>query len=450
MLRRIKLENFRSWQNLDIELAPITVLFGANNSGKSNILSALLLLKQTSRVEEPINFGSDSVRDYVDFGNYKEMVFNNNEDLSVGIKIRWDQPKNTSGIVYVDEAELGNMKSPLPPFPTYSVSWQKIDDRVSLKNLAHHYNEQESSFYVTGEPSVHDDKWQYLYSYSRSQKHKEGVPPRSCFLISSDDHDSRILFSFFANLMNDIAYLGPVRLEPEREYPWRDVAPYQIGKRGEDTIRTLIAAQREKSKNGNGTSEAEMTLIENVRKWLIEIGVVSDFRVESFDTANRYYRTSVRTTDVGSEGTLADVGFGVSQVLPVITLLFFAEPGSTLLLEQPELHLHPHAQSVLADLMLEVAEKRNLQLIVESHSEHLLRRFQRRIAESNPAFAKPENIKTYFCEMTKNGSQIQEVQVDKYGQINNWPKGFFGDISSDVDAAFRAGVEKRKRELANG
>ena len=71
---------------------------------------------------------------------------------------------------------------------------------------------------------------------------------------------------------------------------------------------------------------------------------------------------------------------------------------SIVLLEQPELHLHPNAQAALADLLLEVAEKRNLQLIVESHSEHIVRRLQRRIAEASPAFASPENIKMYYCQ----------------------------------------------------
>ena len=98
------------------------------------------------------------------------------------------------------------------------------------------------------------------------------------------------------------------------------------------------------------------------------------------------------------ESSLSDIGFGVSQVLPVVTMLMSAPEGSIILLELPELHLHPNAQAGLADLLLDVAEKRNFQLIVESHSEHIVRRLQRRLAEAESAFARPEHVKMYYCQ----------------------------------------------------
>ena len=121
--------------------------------------------------------------------------------------------------------------------------------------------------------------------------------------------------------------------------------------------------------------------------------------------------------------------------------------GSIVLLEQPELHLHPNAQSALADLLIHVADTRNLQLIVESHSEHILRRLQRRVAEAQPAFAKPENIKMYFCEPGQEGSTIQEVDIDRFGQIANWPENFLGNISGDLHEMLKAALERRSQEL---
>ena len=123
-------------------------------------------------------------------------------------------------------------------------------------------------------------------------------------------------------------------------------------------------------------------------------------------------------------------------------MLFFVPEESIVLLEQPELHLHPRAQAHLADLMLHVAEERKLQLIVESHSEHLLRRLQRRIAEQDHEFANPDNIKMYFCDMGENGSTIQSVEVDEYGQIQNWPDKFFGDITGDLEAMTMAALKR--------
>ncbi|MEP6987906.1 MAG: DUF3696 domain-containing protein, partial [Chloroflexota bacterium] len=127
-----------------------------------------------------------------------------------------------------------------------------------------------------------------------------------------------------------------------------------------------------------------------------------------------------------------------------ITTLFFVPEGSVVLLEQPELHLHPSAQAHLADLFLHVAKERHLQLIVESHSERLLRRLQRRIAEVESPFATPDNIRMYFCQKGDNGSTIEQVKVDTFGQVLNWPENFFGDITGDLEAMTFAALQRSR------
>jgi predicted ATPase len=189
-------------------------------------------------------------------------------------------------------------------------------------------------------------------------------------------------------------------------------------------------------------------MIDKVSEWLKKLGLVSEFQLKPIDGMKRFYEPRVKVGSEQTDNSLIDVGFGISQVLPVITQLFAVPEHSIVLLEQPELHLHPSAQAGLADLFLEVAEKRHLQLIIESHSEHLLARLQRRIAESENAFASPEHIKMYFCEPGQDGATIQPVEVDRFGQIANWPQNFFGDISGDLEAMSRAGLKRRKEELA--
>jgi predicted ATPase len=180
------------------------------------------------------------------------------------------------------------------------------------------------------------------------------------------------------------------------------------------------------------------------------MGLASEFRIEPIDRDKRFYETRVKITPGGTDSSLIDVGFGISQVLPVLTMLLSAPEDSIILLEQPELHLHPSAQAHLADLFLHVAETRHLQLIIESHSEHILSRLQRRIAEAQSQFVAPDNIKMYFCQPGADGSTIQPVQIDKYGQIANWPPNFFGDIAGDLDAMAHAALEHRRQELSAG
>ena len=96
------------------------------------------------------------------------------------------------------------------------------------------------------------------------------------------------------------------------------------------------------------------------------------------------------------------LGSGVSQILPALVLLYYIPEGSTVLMEQPEIHLHPSVQSDLADIMLNVAKNRNVQIIVESHSEHLMRRLQRRVAEEE---ASVEDVKLYFVSTSGRSAQ---------------------------------------------
>ena len=151
-------------------------------------------------------------------------------------------------------------------------------------------------------------------------------------------------------------------------------------------------------------------------------------------------QTWVKTTKYSPGVLITDVGFGVSQILPVLVLCYYLPKGSVILLEQPEIHLHPSVQAMLADVFIEVVIKRNIQIILESHSEHFLRRLQRRIAESKIS---SDKTALYFCKIGKSASEIEKLEVDLFGNIQNWPLGFFGDEIGDL-AAMTIAVMGRK------
>lgn len=121
--------------------------------------------------------------------------------------------------------------------------------------------------------------------------------------------------------------------------------------------------------------------------------------------------------------SLTDMGYGLAQFLPVLVHCYYAPEGSTLILEQPGMHLHPKVQSQLADLLIEVITERNLQILIESHSEHLLNRLQRRIAEERISH---NQTALYFCRNEKGVSNIEQLEMDEFGNIANWPENFFG------------------------
>ena len=167
------------------------------------------------------------------------------------------------------------------------------------------------------------------------------------------------------------------------------------------------------------------------------------FRViptKSLDDQN--YEVRIRKSANSVEVTLADMGYGLADVLPMLICFYYVDEGSTLILEQPGIHLHPKVQADLADLLIEVVNERNLQILVESHSEHLLTRLQRRIAEEK---IRADQTALYFCSNDDGVSNIERLKMDELGNISNWPENFFGNEMGDLFAMTKAQSERQKR-----
>lgn len=440
MLRRIGLQNFKCWRELDIELAPITLFFGVNSSGKTAILESLLMLKQTARGFDPgqhINFGGTD-RDYIDLGSYRDVVSEHDEKKRIGMQMLW----NTDTTIFFVSDKLEDNSRSLKSM-TYDVTWG-VDEHVSISRLRYDVESEESpSDWVK---VWREDAGSYLLTSSFAEP--ADIPdkvesPKSCYVLPWTAHygaEKKHFVSLmnvsgeFEHIVERFHPIGSLRLKPERYYPRTGGKPETIGPDGANTIQALIAS----------ASEGRY-LLDHTALLLQDLELVEEFDVKQIDTNGRLYEATA--TIGGIESSLVDVGFGVSQVLPVIMMLLMAPRNSIILLEQPELHLHPNAQAALADLLLYVAEKRNLQLIVESHSEHIVRRLQRRIAEAAPAFATPENVKMYYCQPGQAGSTIEQVDLDRFGQISNWPERFFGDVSGDLHAMVKSALERRSQEL---
>jgi len=246
----------------------------------------------------------------------------------------------------------------------------------------------------------------------------------------------------FTRLFSKLAYLGPLREYPSRSYLWTGERPVDVGWRGEQAVAALLAARAAgpKSGRGAGRSRRYKPIEESIAEWLKKMGLISSFTLNPIAENRKDYEVRVRRSPSSAEVLITDVGFGVSQVLPVLVLCYYVPPGSIILLEQPEIHLHPSVQAALADVFIDVVKERDVQIIVESHSEHLLRRLQRRIAEEKLS---PEDTALYFCRMEDGTSQVELLQVDLFGNITNWPNDFFGDKMGDLAAMTEAAMQRQ-------
>ena len=241
-------------------------------------------------------------------------------------------------------------------------------------------------------------------------------------------------------LMDRIYYLGPLREHPQREYHWSGASPANVGARGERSVDAILAATARGETRNLAPGKHHKTFQGMIAHWLHELGMIHSFEIKEIAAESNLYHARVRTEKAGPESMLTDVGFGVSQVLPVLVLLYYVPEGSIVLMEQPEIHLHPSVQSGLADVMLAVATRRNVQIIVESHSEHLLRRFQRRAAEG---FIQSSDMKLYFAQNNNGVAALNDLALNIWGEIENWPEHFFGDEMGEISAISKASLKKR-------
>lgn len=198
-----------------------------------------------------------------------------------------------------------------------------------------------------------------------------------------------------------LTHIGPLRQRPERAYRLEQ-ATSMIGT-SFGTVASM-AAQRETARDA--------------ARALRDLGVATD--VEVADLAPGYVGVLITDPESGRKVNLADVGFGISQVLPILVSLITAEPRSLVLLEQPELHLHPRTQVALADYLVNQARSQHTDLFIESHSEHVLLRLQRRVASGD---IPPEELAIYVVE----GGGVNRVHVDRRGRLDPGalPRDFF-------------------------
>ena len=176
-------------------------------------------------------------------------------------------------------------------------------------------------------------------------------------------------------------------------------------------------------------------------KWLQRLELIDSYRLQADPDGEKNYEFRLKKYKDGPEVRLTDIGLGVFQILPTLALCYYVPEGSILILEQPEAHLHPKSQADLADVFIDVVKNRNIQIILETHSEHLLRRLQRRIAEEEiPA----TDTALYFCQVNDGTSKIEHLNMDEYGNITNLPQDFFGDEMSDWGAKGKAEMKQRK------
>ncbi|WP_312187807.1 AAA family ATPase [Leclercia sp.] len=457
MLKKLGIENFKSFSEYQtIDLAPLTLIFGPNSSGKSSIIHSLLALKQTinnpNESEKFISTGK-----YVDLGSFGTVVYKHN--LENKIKISLSFTSNLS----IEEYESKYNKKPtfgMDDVRKFEVSYAGCEDsqkkykssleffsyevsqKNNFENLVKFRLEQSSSYHKDLNYYIPIPYIQKLTSYLVRKEKRSGtnnsdpeiynaiINPDFRFMTETsipfrNNHFDKfpLVSQFFTTISDEIKselasliHLGPLRTYPKRFYASDEES--SVNNKGETNIGAKLYDADDRSK-------------EKINEWFGKFEIPYKFTARNIGNYGIGDVVAVILHDLRSKinVTPADVGFGIGQVLPIIIDSTIFE-NKTICVEQPEIHLHPRLQAHLADLFIDSIQNNNNQWIIETHSESLMLRIQRRIREGKIT---SNDVKVLYVENSRNGSIVIDIPLNSKGDfLKHWPDGFFEERISEM------------------
>jgi predicted ATPase len=378
MIEFLKIENFKAFQSQSFTIKPLTVLTGLNSTGKSSMIQALLLLRQSYVKHLSANLDLHLNGHLVKIGTAKAALFEaaGTEDL-ICFEINWT---NGDWGKWCFEYDL------------------VIDQLVPDKDATDFKYEmlQQSLF----------DEYNNNFYYLQAER----ISPQTYFEISNDD-----------------SIYEPVKLGTKGEY-----AAYFLYCYAAEKILPQLSHPNVKNfvRELGEEPQQSLDLIDQVEAWMSDISPGVELNLEprpDLDLINLRY-------NYGDENLYrpTNIGFGVTYVLPILVAILSAKPGALIILENPESHLHPRGQSRIGQLMA-LAASCGIQIIVETHSDHILNGI--RLMTRKQQINADDIAIHYFTRGKKDGKYQTEVispKIYQDGGIDQWPDGFFDQAENDL------------------
>ena len=473
MLFELGLRNFKAFgdERQTASFSKLNFIYGPNSGGKSSLIQALLLLKQSRRDRFETNYPAREPTgklrprgEFVDLGSISALLHKHDlaRELEISLSYRGygfthsgivaggpieasmtfspnrlNAPTDIIGMKYrilqgsntlLDGGwQSGNARSLTVDAPSLSMMGMEIP--TNLVAISHvgflPYPYVPGFVPETGVNWAETSSREEIVDLVRELEQISEPKQFQTLRALSSGRSYEMIF-------DSITYLGPLRSYPERVYTVSGRSRRSIGVRGEFMPDFLNATP---------------STIHNVNKWFERLELPYELSVDSLGElalAGEYIALVLMDKQSHTRMTLADVGFGINQLLPVIVeglaetasgpSYFFSPYGSILCIEQPEIHLHPRLQAEVADLMIETSlGSKGKQWIVETHSELLIRRIQRRIAEG---ILDPSDVSVIYVDpQVDTGSKIELLRLGEDGEfIDDWPKGFFEEGYNEMMA----------------
>ncbi len=436
-LTGLSFDNYKAFaQREALELRPLTVLIGRNSSGKSAIARLPLLLTRalSERAQSPVDLDIDGV----DFGgSFVDLIHNRTPHGSIGLGATFEDDQGERIEVWARVQHFSEFEMQVVSafelrrneHPSLAFSRALEDDpRVEPGLYKAQVGDGEAAFEVA-------------LSFRGLWPTTVRVSPRVA--VESDPQllqlymDLNITLERLRPALARLGYLGPFRTPPQRQYRFPGGMPQSVGVSGAEAPALLGADLLRKG--GMVVRAVGEWYRQNLGGWVLDVSRQG----ASFSLVLR------SPDDPTVEVNLADVGTGLTQVLPLVVQRHFdALAGESLgleVVEQPELHLHPGAHGDLADLYIQAARQPRSRFIIETHSENFILRIRRRIAEG---VLDAGSVAIYWIDdEPRPGSQLRRINLSPSGEVSMWPKGVFSEDFEEV-RAIRAAQRGERHEEA--
>jgi predicted ATPase len=407
----IGVRGFKSFvEETRIQFGSLTILAGANSSGKSSIMQPLLLMKQT--LEAPYDPGALLL-------DGPNVSFTSGDQLLSKVKLQ--TPSAQQWAVAIDLG-LMNLRSVFQWSLSngFSIQSQTTIDRPQ--------DEEIELFPDMSPEKIHNILLKDLGD--RRPKHLAVFRDR-CFLNVKFDRSRYDFGVAFEQFINPIIHVRGLRGTPERTYNTSAVNGAVFMGQFEKYVASLI--DRFQKENPEKLIKLQQALQKLGLTDIIQAQRLNDTQIEL--RVGRVLGQADPTDTVN----IADVGFGVSQVLPVIVALLVAEPEQMVYIEQPEIHLHPRAQVALSEIFADAAN-RGVRVVVETHSELFLMGIQALVAEDK---LDSNAVKLHwFSRQSDGSSKVTSADLDETGAFGDWPEDF-GSIALDMANRYLSAAEAK-------
>jgi len=508
MLKSWSIENFKPIVNSgELKLAPVTVLAGRNSSGKSSLLQSILMIAQTLSNQLPerallpnerivqlgtfedilsefsdsrnlaIQFEISDERENIDLKNYRSSM-----DHKVTVIFGSGNMDNSSSSaieasrVMVEKTSLqfriGSSDNNTTNYIEGNFVAQKIA-QSELKRLLDNISPEKRTL------SSANDKYNYLGEYTYSESYDGNISqntqssllvtlshflPDELLHISKDVTDSTTFVNYIDDpvTLNDLAdeitrffssqirYLGPLRADPGTTQ--RTFAPTgeldDVGFKGEYAAVVYHNNQAAQINwyNPNTSQTEKGTLQAALDTWARYLGVAYQVRTETAGLSGITWKVIIKQGL--KPRTLPEVGGGLNHLLPILVMGLLAPENTLLIIEEPEVTLHPGVQARLGDFFVGMSKCKK-QFLIETHSENLVSQLRYHIVQAGGM--ENSDCMIYFVDQDEKGAaKFEQVEISARGNIMNWPDGFFDETMHQEDKITSASIRRRAKLAKNG